>query len=63
MVEIERKLGLPNLSEMLAAGIGITDALAFWNEMMNSPPQEPGFWWAEMKRRSATSEPADPVLH
>jgi len=63
MVDIEKRLGLPDLNEMLAAGIGITEALAFWNEMMNSSSQEPGFWWAEMRRRSATSRSLDPTLH
>ncbi len=35
--EIEKRLGLFELTEMMASGIGITEALAFWNEMMNSP--------------------------
>ncbi len=37
MSEIEKRLGLFELTEMMASGIGITEALAFWNEMMNSP--------------------------
>jgi hypothetical protein len=33
--EIEKRLGLFEPTEMTASGIGITEALAFWNEMMN----------------------------
>jgi hypothetical protein len=27
---------LPDLEDMLSAGMGLTETLAFWNEMMNS---------------------------
>jgi hypothetical protein len=35
---------------MVAAGMSLTDALAFWNKMMNSPNREAIDWWHEMRK-------------
>ena len=35
---------LPDLPDMQRASLGITEALAYWSEMMNSPDS-----WSEMR--------------
>jgi len=52
---------LPDLPDMLAMGMGITQALAFWNEMMNSPLKPISYWWDQI--RIKTSATIDPALH
>ena len=62
MADIGKRL--PDLPDMAAEGIGITDGLAFWSEMMNSPDRSPQYWWDEMKRRAVIlARSRDPVLH
>jgi hypothetical protein len=51
---------LPDLPDMLAMGMGLTDALAFWSEMMNSPKKPANHWWEQIRIRTSTP---DPVLH
>lgn len=50
---------LPRLDDIMAAGFGLTDALAWSNEMMNTPGHAPAFWWEQLRfaarRRSASS--------
>ena len=41
---------LPDLQDMMAAGLGLTAALAFWNRMMNAPDRTTTDWWAELRR-------------
>lgn len=43
-------MNLPDLPDMMAAGMGLTQALAFWSRMMNSPAREQTDWWAEIRR-------------
>jgi hypothetical protein len=45
--------GLPDLPDMMAAGMGLTEALAFWNLMMNSPYRDSADWWHNMRERGA----------
>lgn len=44
---------LPDLPDMMAAGMGLTEALAFWNLMMNSPYRGSTDWWHKMRERAA----------
>jgi len=44
----ERK---PDLPDMMARGMGLTEALAFWNEMMNSPQKPTSYWWKLLTKR------------
>ena len=41
----------PSLAEIRAAGLGITAALAFWNEMANDPDRPAAEWWAALRAR------------
>lgn len=41
----------PTLSEMQAEGMGITEALAFWNEIANDPDRTPAECWADLRAR------------
>jgi hypothetical protein len=52
---------LPELPNMLAMGMGITEALAFWNEMMNSPQMPASYWWDQIRVRTSTL--GGPSLH
>ena len=36
---------LPDLPDMREAGIGLTEALAFWSRMTNDPSRTPAYWW------------------
>jgi hypothetical protein len=38
---------LPDLPDMMAVGMGLTEALAFWSRMMNSPERDNTDWWQE----------------
>ena len=40
---------LPDLPDMMEAGMSLTEALAFWSRMMNSSTRNPEFWWMELK--------------
>jgi hypothetical protein len=51
----------PDLPDMLAMGMGLTEALALWNEMMNSPRMPISYWWDQIKVR--TSAISGPALH
>jgi hypothetical protein len=46
---------LPDLSDIMASGMGLTEALAFWNEMMNSPDRNLDYWWGQIQNRDTTS--------
>lgn len=39
----------PDLPDMINLGMGVAEALAFWNEMMNSPIRDADHWWRELK--------------
>ncbi len=41
----------PTLAQICDAGMGITEALAFWNELANQPDLTAVQWWAELRRR------------
>ena len=41
---------LPDLPDMMHSGIGLTEALAFWNQMMNSSNRTPEYWWAQLRK-------------
>ena len=41
----------PKLSEMRAEGMGITEALAFWNEIANDPDRPVEQCWADLRER------------
>lgn len=41
---------LPDLPDMQRAGLGITEALAYWSDMMNSPDRDLTDWWADLAR-------------
>jgi hypothetical protein len=36
---------LPDLPDMMAAGMSLTQALAFWNYMKNTSERSPEEWW------------------
>lgn len=42
--------GYPDLTDIMAAGYGLTDALAWWNKMMNAPGHDAEFWWLQLDR-------------
>jgi hypothetical protein len=44
---------LPDLPDMMGAGMGLTEALAFWNLMMNSPDRDIADWWQKMREHGA----------
>jgi hypothetical protein len=49
-----QKQRLPDLPDMMKVGMGLTEALAFWNQMMNAPDRDQRDWWeeiAEISRR------------
>lgn len=58
MTEPER---LPDLPDMMALGMGLTEALAFWSEMKNSPQRPVSYWWDQIRVR--TSEARGQALH
>ena len=41
---------LPDLPDMMHSGMGLTEALAFWNQMMNSSNRTPEYWWAQLRK-------------
>lgn len=43
----------PDLPDIMAAGLGLTEALAWWSHMMNTPGRSPDFWWQELRILSA----------
>lgn len=43
------KINIPDLPDMLEAGMGLTQALAFWSRMMNAPDRGERDWWREMR--------------
>ena len=51
---------LPDLPDMTAAGMGLTEALAFWNKMMNAPEYPTHHWWniLEERRKALTARQA-----
>lgn len=55
---MDKQKRLPDLPDMIAVGIGLSEALAFWNRMMNSPQREKTDWWAEMRRQAIPSSSA-----
>jgi hypothetical protein len=61
MTHSENGARLPDLPDMMAMGMGLTEALAFWNEMMNSRQKSVSYWWDQIRVR--TSATAAPVLH
>ena len=61
MSDSENGTRLPDLPDMMAMGMGLTEALAFWNEMMNSPQKPTSFWWDQIRVR--TSVTTAPALH
>jgi hypothetical protein len=44
---------LPDLPDMMAAGMGLTEALAFWSRMMNSHEHDSADWWHKMREHGA----------
>jgi hypothetical protein len=51
---------LPRLRDIMRAGFGLTDALAWWSMMMNTPGHDAAYWW---KRLSQAGRPASSQLH
>ena len=43
---MQRKI--PDLPDLQRAGMGITEALAYWNAMMNAPDRDATDWWADL---------------
>jgi hypothetical protein len=58
---MEQQRRKPDLRDMEAAGMGLTESLAFWNEMMNSPDR-PIDWWDEMHARVRARRSASGTL-
>jgi hypothetical protein len=52
---------LPDLPDIMAAGLGLSDALAWWSAMMNTPGRPCSEWWAELREERVRSRPwSDP---
>lgn len=51
---------LPDLPDMMAAGMCLTEALAFWHVMTSAPAQPPQYWWDVLLVRR---EPASNSVH
>ena len=49
---------LPDLPDIMAAGYGLTDALAWWSRMMNTPGHSASYWWQVLKGEILHSCPA-----
>jgi hypothetical protein len=55
---------LPDLPDMVNAGMGLTEALAFWNYMMNTPGHPAEYWWARLTSQTCADAPGvGQVLH
>jgi hypothetical protein len=39
----------PDLPDIMDAGFGLTEALAWWNEMMRDPQRPTAYWWEKLK--------------
>lgn len=39
----------PNLPDIMDAGFGLTDALAWWAAMMREPQRPAAYWWKKLK--------------
>ncbi len=62
----ENQKPLPDLPDMMKAGMGLTEALAFWNKMMNAPGNSSENWWELLTSgcwRSLFEREAGPILH
>ncbi len=46
---------LPSIDDMLAAGLSLPEAFAFWAEMMSRPDSPPSHWWGELRTISSQS--------
>lgn len=51
MTRARRADEYPDLPEIMDYGIGLTQALAFWSEMMNTSSLSPSDWRVELQRR------------
>jgi hypothetical protein len=49
---------LPDLPDMQAAGMGLTEALAFWGKMVNTPGHPPSYWWDAVRAYRPCFHPA-----
>jgi hypothetical protein len=39
---------LPDLPDIMAAGYGLSEALAWWSAMMNARDRTPQLWWDKL---------------
>jgi hypothetical protein len=63
---MDKQMPLPDLPDMMKAGMGLTEALAFWNKMMNTHKHTPEFWWDLLSSgcwKSVFEKEAGRVLH
>lgn len=58
-VETRASDPLPDLDDIMGEGVGLTDALAFWSSLANTPVDQRADWrqelsfWRDSLRRSA----------
>lgn len=45
---------LPDLPDIMDAGLGLTEALAWWSFMMNQRDRTPLRWWCELECTAET---------
>jgi hypothetical protein len=45
--------GLPDLPDIQAAGMGLTEALAWWSRMKNTPGHPAAYWWQKLREFEA----------
>jgi hypothetical protein len=48
--------GLPDLPDIQAAGMGLTEALAWWSNMKNKPGHPAAYWWQRLREYQSAKD-------
>lgn len=55
-IDLDDRSKRPDLPEIMAFGLGVSEALRFWNQMMNAPEVPISAFWTSLERIKAIRE-------